>query len=261
MKFYKAEFYQRSWTAARDILKKSELFGRRDFYRRPVGETSPVCSQDHGQWILFSVILTPTLPATTAVVGCYLSSLYSQLTLYRWCGLAYPYDWRGFFAGTKKMTSEVLLYPSQVDSGLHTTGTPYVGVLHSTYSRCNVISSPAGVSPTENSCMLHPFDKECPPAEQSVGEAGQTYPSFPCWRRLASFPWWCPPGSGHIDQGWLVQGTNRTWGATSKNFRSGTHRSGTNWPCILLHVCDSRGFAVLWGPHERKPLACSLLLV
>ncbi len=41
--------------------------------------------------------------ATTAVLGSYLSSLYSKLTLYLRCGLAYPYDWRGF-VGAKKNT-------------------------------------------------------------------------------------------------------------------------------------------------------------
>ncbi len=43
----------------------------------------------------------------------FLSSLYSLLTLYRRCGLAYPYDWRGF-VGTKKKTSVGLsstMYP------------------------------------------------------------------------------------------------------------------------------------------------------
>jgi hypothetical protein len=39
---------------------------------------------------------SPPPPATTAVIGSYLSSLYSSLTLYRGCGLAYPYDYRGF---------------------------------------------------------------------------------------------------------------------------------------------------------------------
>jgi hypothetical protein len=47
-------------------------------------------------------------PATTAVLGSYLSSLYSLLTLYRRCGLDYPYDRRGF-VGAKKKTSVGLL--------------------------------------------------------------------------------------------------------------------------------------------------------
>ena len=54
-----------------------------------------------GPSILFSVICSP--PSTTAVFGSYLSSLYSLLTLFRWCGLAYPYDWRGF-VGPKNKT-------------------------------------------------------------------------------------------------------------------------------------------------------------
>ncbi len=41
------------------------------------------------------------LPATTAVFGSSLSSVYSKLTLVRRCGLAYQYDWRGF-VGPKK---------------------------------------------------------------------------------------------------------------------------------------------------------------
>jgi hypothetical protein len=47
---------------------------------------------ERGQCILISVVFTPSAPATTVVFGSYLSSLYSQLTLYRRCGLAYPYD-------------------------------------------------------------------------------------------------------------------------------------------------------------------------
>jgi hypothetical protein len=39
-----------------------------------------------------------------SVFGSYLSSLYSYLELYRRCGLAYSYDWRGF-VGAKKKTS------------------------------------------------------------------------------------------------------------------------------------------------------------
>jgi hypothetical protein len=43
------------------------------------------------------------LPATMAVFGSYLTSLYSSPKLFRGCGLAYPFDWRGF-VGTKKKT-------------------------------------------------------------------------------------------------------------------------------------------------------------
>jgi hypothetical protein len=56
-------------------------------------------------YFLSSLLLLP--PAITAVFGSYLSSLYSLLTLYRGCGFAYPYDWRGF-VGAKKKTSVVL---------------------------------------------------------------------------------------------------------------------------------------------------------
>ncbi len=34
----------------------------------------------------------------------FLTSLYSYLTLYRRCGLAYPHDWRGFVGVKKKMS-------------------------------------------------------------------------------------------------------------------------------------------------------------
>ncbi len=39
---------------------------------------------------------------------CHLSTLKSELILYRRCGLAYPYDWRAF-AGSKKKTSVGLI--------------------------------------------------------------------------------------------------------------------------------------------------------
>ncbi len=35
-------------------------------------------------------------PATTAVFGSYLTSLYSLTNTYRRCGIAYPYDWRSW---------------------------------------------------------------------------------------------------------------------------------------------------------------------
>ncbi len=54
---------------------------------------------------LSSLLLLP--PATAAVFGSYLSSLYFLLTLYRGWGLAYPYDLRGF-VGPKKKTSVAL---------------------------------------------------------------------------------------------------------------------------------------------------------
>jgi hypothetical protein len=47
---------------------------------------------------LSSLPLLP--PSITAAIGSYLSSLYSSLTLYRRCRLAYPYDWRGFVGAT-----------------------------------------------------------------------------------------------------------------------------------------------------------------
>ncbi len=41
---------------------------------------------------------------------------------------------------------------------------------------------------------------------------------------------WRGPGFGHIDQGHNIRGTLCSRGATSKNFRSGTHQSGTHQP-------------------------------
>jgi hypothetical protein len=44
----------------------------------------------------------PPPPSHTAVLGSYLSSLYSLLTLYPRGGLVYPYDGRGFVVPKKK---------------------------------------------------------------------------------------------------------------------------------------------------------------
>jgi hypothetical protein len=46
------------------------------------------------------------IPATTALFGSYLSSLYS----YRGCGLAYPYDWRGFVGAKKKTRVDLSVF-------------------------------------------------------------------------------------------------------------------------------------------------------
>jgi len=64
-------------------------------------ETWNIVSQQD-QYICFLSSL-PLLPGRVWSLGPYLSSLYSELTLYHWCGLAYPYHWRGF-AGAKKKT-------------------------------------------------------------------------------------------------------------------------------------------------------------
>ncbi len=62
---------------------------------------------------MFSVVFTPPTPiAITAVFGSYLSNLY---LLTCGCGLAYPYDWRGF-VGTKKKTSVGLLLLLSLDA-------------------------------------------------------------------------------------------------------------------------------------------------
>jgi hypothetical protein len=60
-------------------------------------------SKQRGQCILFSVVFTPPPPATTPVFGLLpVISLLLTITLYRRCGLAYPYDWRGFVRAKKE---------------------------------------------------------------------------------------------------------------------------------------------------------------
>ncbi len=55
---------------------------------------------------LSSLPLLP--PATTTVFGSYLTiSL-----LYRLCGLAYSYDWRGFVGATNKTSMDLLVFCS-----------------------------------------------------------------------------------------------------------------------------------------------------
>ncbi len=49
-------------------------------------------AEQRGQCILLSVVFT----LFTAVFGSYLSAFNSFITKYCGCGLAYPYDWRGF---------------------------------------------------------------------------------------------------------------------------------------------------------------------
>jgi hypothetical protein len=61
-------------------------------------------AEERGQCILLSVVFT----LFTAVFGSYLSAFNSFITKYCGCGLAYPYDWRGF-AGAKQTTSVDLL--------------------------------------------------------------------------------------------------------------------------------------------------------
>ncbi len=51
--------------------------------------------------------------------------------------------------------------------------------------------------------------------------------------RRSKFHAWCDSGLGHIGQGQNIQGALYSRGATSKNFRSGTHRSVTHQPCII----------------------------
>ncbi len=56
---------------------------------------------------------------------------------------------------------------------------------------------------------------------------------------------WRSPGSGHIGQGHNIQGTLCSRGATSKNFRSGTHQ-----PCII------EGFVTIWANWLRNDQKC-----
>ena len=62
-----------------------------------------------GKCIWFLRLFTPSPPSHKAVIGYYLSSLYSYLTLYRRCRLAYPYDRRGF-VGPKKGERGLLVF-------------------------------------------------------------------------------------------------------------------------------------------------------
>ncbi len=64
---------------------------------RTTGETvSSFLETNRAYVFLFSVVFTLPPPANTALFCSYLPSLYSRITLYCGCGLAYPYDWRGF---------------------------------------------------------------------------------------------------------------------------------------------------------------------
>jgi hypothetical protein len=72
----------------------------------------------------------PSSPATTAVFGSsYLSSLYFYLTLYRGCGLAYPYNWRGF-VGAKKVEPGPLSIYSFIPGRICSTSNTDVSLLH-----------------------------------------------------------------------------------------------------------------------------------
>jgi hypothetical protein len=86
---------------------------------------------------------------------------------------------------------------------------------------------------------------------RGVGKAGQTpHWSIRCRRRTevaiaadrghdsgrrSKFHASCGPGLGHIGQGQNIQGMLCSRGATSKNFRLGTQRSGTHQPCRTPH--------------------------
>ncbi len=63
---------------------------------------------------------------------------------------------------------------------------------------------------------------------------------------------WRGPGSEHIDQGHNIQGTLCPRGATSKNFRSGTHRSGTHQPCIPGWWAGSGAGWQWWSSSPRR---------
>ncbi len=53
--------------------------------------------------------------------------------------------------------------------------------------------------------------------------------------RRSKFHACCGPGLGHIGHGQNIQGMLCLRDATSKNFRSGTHRSGTHQPCMFFN--------------------------
>ncbi len=63
---------------------------------------------------------------------------------------------------------------------------------------------------------------------------------------------WQGPGSEHIGQGHNIQGTLCPRGATSKNFRSGTHRSRTHQPCIPGWWAGSGAGWQWWSGSPRR---------
>jgi hypothetical protein len=74
-----------------------------------------------GQCILFSVVFTPPPPCHHGSVWllptCHLSTL--LLTLYRRCGLANPYDWRGFVVAKKKTNVGLSVFNSSMHKRFH----------------------------------------------------------------------------------------------------------------------------------------------
>ena len=99
------------------------------------------------------------------------------------------------------------------------------------YRRVDV--SPTDVSPTENSCMLRPLNK----ASLGYCAPDRCVPTLDHVRHGAHNAW-TAHGMGvasnqYLGMGWFGQGHNSQGtfcprDATSKNFRSGTYRSGTD---------------------------------
>ncbi len=60
--------------------------------------------QTNGAFVFCFLLSFPLFPQPPrhAVFGSYLSSLFSLITLYHRCGLAFPYDQRGFVGAKKK---------------------------------------------------------------------------------------------------------------------------------------------------------------
>jgi len=112
---------------------------------------------------------------------------------------------------------------------------------------CNVSPSPTDMSPTENSWMLHPLDKMslgyCAP-DRTIPSLNTDWMRHPCHVRSmrCALHAWRGPGLGHIGQGHNIQGTLCSRGATSKNFWSGTHRSGTHqpWTPYILYIYSQK---------------------
>ncbi len=70
-----------------------------------------------GQCILFYVVFT--FPPLSHHSNVWLLPVISQLTLYRRCGLAYPYDWRGFVGPKKKTSMGLPVFNSSMSMMLH----------------------------------------------------------------------------------------------------------------------------------------------
>ncbi len=100
---------QHEWKLAAFLLEFEKREEKLQKYRLLEERSLYQDAEQRGQFILLSVVFT----LFTEVFGSYLSAFnYSFITKYCGCGLAYPYDWRGF-VGAKQTTSvDLLVYYS-----------------------------------------------------------------------------------------------------------------------------------------------------